>query len=217
MVLDMPSFLEITSYIFFCNGAALGIFFEFSDYKRWIEKTEEYKNIPNPIIPSLILMFRGVVFTILWITLNPTFSIPFCWDPEFEKFSPMNRFGYYYVSMTVRRFFFYIPFLLSNGTVIACGLSYNGKDKKSGADKWDKIVSLYIMGVEGANSCMEMLKAWNHQVHLWLKFYVQLRLVTPGKRPSMMVSMSTFIVSAFWHGFYPFYYIMFFFAAFFQK
>jgi len=25
--------------------------------------------------------------------------------------------------------------------------------------------------------------------------------------------MSTFIVSAFWHGFYPFYYVMFFFAA----
>lgn len=39
------------------------------------------------------------------------------------------------------------------------------------------------------------------------------RLVTPGKRPGTFESMSTFIVSAFWHGFYPFYYVMFFFSA----
>jgi len=29
--------------------------------------------------------------------------------------------------------------------------------------------------------------------------------------------MSTFIVSAFWHGFYPFYYVLFFFAALFSE
>lgn len=58
-----------------------------------------------------------------------------------------------------------------------------------------------------------MLRFWNHQVHLWLKFYIMARISTPGKRPGMFESMSTFIVSAFWHGFYPFYYVMFFFAA----
>ena len=50
-------------------------------------------------------------------------------------------------------------------------------------------------------------------MHLWLKFYIQARLVEPGKKASWQANMSTFIVSAFWHGFYPFYYIMFFFAA----
>jgi hypothetical protein len=50
-------------------------------------------------------------------------------------------------------------------------------------------------------------------VHLWLKFYVQGRLVETGKRATFLESMATFIVSAFWHGFYPSYYIMFFFAA----
>jgi hypothetical protein len=52
-VKDLPSFLEITSYIFFCNSAALGIFFEFSDYKRWIERTGEYEKVPSPILASL--------------------------------------------------------------------------------------------------------------------------------------------------------------------
>ena len=38
------------------------------------------------------------------------------------------------------------------------------------------------------------------------------RLVKPGKRPGAFENMVTFMVSAFWHGFYPFYYVMFFFA-----
>lgn len=38
-------------------------------------------------------------------------------------------------------------------------------------------------------------------------------MATPGRRPGLKENMTTFIVSAFWHGFYPFYYVMFFFCA----
>ena len=82
-----------------------------------------------------------------------------------------QRIVFYYVAMTGKRFFYYTPFMISNGAMIACGLSYNGKDETS-TDKWDKIVGVYLMGVETADSCMSMLQCWNHQVHLWLKFYV---------------------------------------------
>jgi hypothetical protein len=37
-------------------------------------------------------------------------------------------------------------------------------------------------------------------------------LLEQGKKPSLDVTMKTFAVSAFWHGFYPFYYFMFFWA-----
>jgi hypothetical protein len=120
--------------------------------------------------------------------------------------------GYYFAAMTVRRFFYYTPFLITNGGVVACGLSYNGKAKDE-THKWDKIVAVDVAGIELSNSCMEMLKCWNHQVHLWLKFYVLMRLTKPGGRPGLFANLSTFIVSAFWHGFYPSYYFTFFFAA----
>jgi len=55
MIKDAPSLLEITSYIFFCQTAALGIFFEFADYKKFIERTHEYKSVPSPIWPTLEL------------------------------------------------------------------------------------------------------------------------------------------------------------------
>ena len=52
-------------------------------------------------------------------------------------------------------------------------------------------------------------------IHLWLKCYVYERVLTKGKKPGLKESLPVFIISAFWHGFYPFYYVMFFFCAFF--
>lgn len=54
-------------------------------------------------------------------------------------------------------------------------------------------------------------------IHLWLKHYVYNRVATPGKRAGFKENMTVFIISAFWHGFYPFYYVMFFFSAFFNE
>jgi lysophospholipid acyltransferase len=54
-------------------------------------------------------------------------------------------------------------------------------------------------------------------IHLWLKHYVFFRSFEHGKRPGLISNLATFIVSAFWHGFYPFYYVMFFLAAFFVE
>jgi lysophospholipid acyltransferase len=90
-------------------------------------------------------------------------------------------------------------------------LSYNGADPSK--HQWDRIVCIYIYALETSASTAEILKLWNHQVHQWLKHYVQARVLTKGVKPGMKENMSVFAVSAFWHGFYPFYYVMFFFAA----
>ena len=36
-----------------------------------------------------------------------------------------------------------------------------------------------------------------------------MRLIQPGKKVGFKENITTFMVSAMWHGFYPFYYIMF--------
>lgn len=46
-----------------------------------------------------------------------------------------------------------------------------------------------------------------------MRYYIFNRAATPGMKPGLKENMTTFIVSAFWHGFYPFYYVMFFFCA----
>jgi lysophospholipid acyltransferase len=46
---------------------------------------------------------------------------------------------------------------------------------------------------------------------------VQSRVVKPGTRATPKDNMIVYMVSAFWHGFYPFYYVMFFFTAIFAE
>jgi len=74
-------------------------------------------------------------------------------------------------------------------------------------------VSIEVIELETASSPVFMMAHWNHTVHLWLKHYVQSRLVPPGGKPTLYQTLITMMVSAFWHGFYPFYYFMFFQAA----
>jgi len=50
-----------------------------------------------------------------------------------------------------------------------------------------------------------MANCWNHTVHNWLKNHVQERIEVKGTAKTVIVMM----VSAFWHGFYPMYYISF--------
>ena len=211
MVLNMPTPLEMASYVWYCQACALGVFFEFSDYKRWVERTHEYKNVPSPIIPSLIWLVKGIVCLVLFTVVSPYFNVEMCVSEKFFEFAYLDRLSYYFIAMTIKRFFYYNPFCMTTGAIVASGLGYNGVEK--GDHKWDKIIGVYIWEVETASSPIEMLRFWNHQVHLWLKFYIMGRLTKPGKRPGAFENMATFLVSEFWHGFYPFYYIMFFFAA----
>ena len=47
-------------------------------------------------------------------------------------------------------------------------------------------------------------------MHVWLKHYVQHRLVKPGDHPTVLATCITFMVSALWHGIYPVYFVCFF-------
>ena len=58
-VIKMPSVIELLGYVYFSSGCIIGPFFEFSDYKRYIEREGHYKNIPSTIIPSLKKFFTG--------------------------------------------------------------------------------------------------------------------------------------------------------------
>jgi hypothetical protein len=138
------------------------------------------------------------------------FSTSLAGEVEFAKVGGWAyRMLYIYIAAIGARFFYYTPFCFSDASFIACGLAYNGADP----DKWDRVYSIDIIGLETCWSPAEAVKLWNHQVHIWLKNYVQARVVTPGMRPTAKHTMMVFIVSSIWHGFYPYYYVLFIFAA----
>lgn len=56
------------------------------------------------------------------------------------------------------------------------------------------------------------VECWNSTVQIWLKKYVYLRIFSEEelKRKQTVAQLATNAISAFWHGFYPGYYITFF-------
>ena len=115
--------------MWFGNTAALGVFFEFSDYKRFIERTHEYENVPSPIIPSLKTLGMSMACLVIFVVGNNFFWMEMCWSDEFTKWSLPYKILYYHVAMTFKRFFYYGPFCATTGAVQASGLGYNGKKK----------------------------------------------------------------------------------------
>lgn len=151
------------------------------------------------------------------LVLGKYFWIQYCGTEEFTTYSFPYKVMYYFIAMTSQRFQYYTAWCITDGSIIASGLGYNGEDPKTKKPLFDRIYSINIADVELGLSPNLMIQSWNHMIHIWLKHYVYNRTLVPGKRPGLRNSMAVFIVSAFWHGFYPFYYVMFFFCAFFTE
>lgn len=207
-VTSLPNLLEYTSYVFFCNSAALGVFFEFSDYKKFIEQTHEYQKVPSPVMMSICWMTQAFTWVAIFMLGSSYFSLPDCWGDEYATWPFWYKVVFYHLAMSFKRFFYYGPFSFTTGAIIASGLGYNGQDKE-GKHKWDKIIQIFVIEIETGKSPNELLRYWNHQVHLWLKYYIGARITPKDKRPTFGANMVVFLVSAFWHGFYPFYYVTF--------
>jgi len=64
--------------------------------------------------------------------------------------------------------------------------------------------------VEFSHDVKDFLGAWNISVHKWLKYYVYLRMMKKDNKGLQIVPiLTTFVVSAVWHGFYPGYFLFF--------
>ena len=92
--------------------------------------------MPSPILPSLGWLLQGLLCMVLFIVGQQYFYLPDCWGDKFETWSFPYRVVFYFIAMSVKRLFFYGPFSITTGCVIASGLGYNGKSK-DGADQWD--------------------------------------------------------------------------------
>ena len=168
--------------------------------------TDEFEKIPNPILPTLKSFFTSLCFFVVFMVVSSTYSIPTIFTETFSSMNILQKVVYYFISMGGYRFRYYFIFTLIECNMQSCGLGYNGT--KNGNHRWDRIVGCYWWGVESANSSQVMFNKWNVCVHLWLKHYI-LERIQKGSKPTYLESMSTFVVSGFWHGFYPAYYVCF--------
>ncbi|KAK7480112.1 hypothetical protein BaRGS_00028672 [Batillaria attramentaria] len=120
---------------------------------------------------------------------------------EFFQKTFLQRSLYVLVCMTLAKQKYYFAWTLGESVNIAAGLGFNGYDN-SGKPKWDLVENVDIWDVEMALSLKVNIDGWNKKTLVWL------RRVVYDRAPKYQ-TLAVFAVSAFWHGFYPGYYLTF--------
>ena len=111
-----------------------------------------------------------------------------------------------YVQLAKVKYYFVWKFaeLLS----LFLGFGYSGKNKETGETEWNGFINVNIYKMEISDSVKQIVANWNIQTEKWLRYYVHERV---AQIPSLFKwkNLITNMMSAFWHGFYPGYYIAF--------
>lgn len=210
-------------FVSFGPACLVGPFIEFRDYIDFMEKRGDYVDMPcglslPTLIPSVthMILAYGMGGMREFICSYLGFNNSFAGSKEWLTYKTFwHRFVFYNIAMTGQRFAYYAMFALQECNMMSCGIGWNGV--KDGANDWNKLPCIILKDVEFSTSPIGAMRGWNHSIHLWLNRYVQDRLVKVGERPGMKETVIVFLVSAFWHGFYPFYYVMFFYAGIFVE
>lgn len=210
-ITKMPSLLEYYSYLAFFGSFLVGPVFEYSDYIRFIKREKEFRAIPSPISRSLILMLQSLLCIIGFLTLFRYFPNAHIRDSEWTENPYWYRILYLNLAMIGCKLRYYTGFKFGEAGSVASGFNYQGI-KPDGSVNWDRVRGACIRQCEFAATTKQTIDNWNISVSLWLRRYVFNRLAGRGSSRLLKSSAQhlTMIVSAFWHGFYPSYYVTFF-------
>ncbi|KAK9688448.1 Lysophospholipid acyltransferase [Basidiobolus ranarum] len=210
---QFPSFLEYLGYIFYFGSFGVGPPIEFADYRQFttleifkVDNSERLA-IPDGLPSGLRCLASGIIYLAFTVFVSPHYPIQYCLTPEYRAKSFFYRFSYINIVSLMNRFKYYSVWHMAEGACIVSGLGFNGY--KQGKPQWNRVSNVDVIGYEAAQSTKTLLDAWNIGTNRWLKNYVYLRITPPGTKPTSMATLATFGVSAFWHGFYPGYYMMF--------
>ncbi|KAK6506947.1 lysophospholipid acyltransferase [Arthrobotrys musiformis] len=218
---EMPSLLDYAGYVLFFPSIMVGPAFDYSEYKKWLDTSmfdvevldkqgviRKKRRIPRSGRPAARKAIVGLIWIGLFVKASAMFTVEFTLSDGFLKHNIVWRMIYLYFLMLAARFKYYGIWSLTEGACILAGLGYNGLDEKKRI-RWDRVNNIDAWTLETAQNSRALLEAWNKNTNKWLRNYVYLRVTPKGKKPGFRSSMATFVTSAFWHGFYPGYYLAF--------
>lgn len=201
-VKSLPSVLEFLSFILFPANLTIGPAFEFADYRAFAEGS---KVSPPPYLPGIWRLAQGLFFFVAHTGIALKFPCQkLLSDPKFFiTGSFFSQYGAIWVALLGVRFKYYFGWKIAEGSACMSGLGYNGVDKATNAPRWDRVENINVWGYETSQSLRTSSQNWNKTTNLWLRRYVY------DRAPPSINLYFTYLVSAFWHGFYPGYYMFF--------
>jgi len=214
----LPGLLEFLGFTFCFSNVLTGPAFEYSAYANACSGELLYTpdgkprgKIPGRLIPCLkplLLSFLvlgihvvGSSYFPIHDTVDAQNNTPIIITEEFMSNSIFYRYGYMWIGLFFTRFKYYFAWKNAEGANNVWYAGFDGFDDKGNALGWETSNNIDILGFELAQNFKSLSAAWNKKTANWLGRYVYMR--TNGSL------IATYSLSAFWHGFYPGYYIFF--------
>ena len=179
-------------------------------------KTRKQRRIPRSGTPATIKAITGLIWIFLFLQFSKWYNNQLVLGDQYMTYGFLRRVWVLEMLGVSTRMKYYGVWSLTEGACILSGLGYKGVDPKTGKVDWNRLQNVNPFGVELAQNSRAYLENWNINTNHWLRNYMYLRVTPKGKKPGFRASLATFVTSAFWHGFYPGYYLSFVLAAFLQ-
>ena len=179
-------------------------------------KTRKQRKIPRSGTPAAIKAAIGLLWIFLFLQFSKWYNNDTVLGDGYLKYGFLRRVWILEMLGVSTRMKYYGVWSLTEGACILSGLGYKGVDPKTGKVDWNRLQNVNPVGVELAQNSRAYLENWNINTNHWLRNYKYMRVTPKGKKPGFRASLATFETSAFWHGFYPGYYLSFVLAAFLQ-
>lgn len=217
-VTSLPGIIEYLGYTFCFATVLAGPAYEYKFYATACEGSLLYEKsgkpkgkIPSqvwptlrPLLGSLLCLGVFVVGNGMYPLLDPTdpqHATPVVSTEEMLAKPMYERFAYSWLALFFIRFKYYFAWMNAEGANNIWYAGFEGFDEKGEPKGWEVSNNVDVIQFETAPNLKTLSAAWNKKTANWLAKYVYIR--TGGSLAA------TYGMSAFWHGFYPGYYIFF--------
>lgn len=208
---DVPDILSYMSYIFGFFGALTGPVFFCREYLDWVYLRGCFSNLDRistvrPTMKALVKCAGCGIVMLFANTFLPVSGITSSW---FNAMPFPIRVPLLCITVSWYRSRFFFCWYLCEAVGDACGFGLS--DAKT--ETFKRAENGDVLHVEFALNAPEALNNWNTRVAEWLKYYIYQRVTKPSFITFMSTknyaTLITRSISAFWHGFYPGYYLFF--------
>ncbi|XP_015925006.1 lysophospholipid acyltransferase 7 [Parasteatoda tepidariorum] len=218
-----PSFLDVFHYAFCIAGVLIGPYYKFRTYWDMLYLPYSTQVAANRYVKQRIQIVP--LYVLLYLIGTYLYPLEYVTTPDILEKSFWYRVFYITPSFFNFRMRIYAGFILGECVCIAMGLGAYPKSSnpQPGAGptnftaleeiekknlsvveySFDTVNNIYEYGSEFWPTIREGIRSWNRTVQYWLAFFVYKR-INLSKPAKIFVTM---LVSSFWHGVHPGYYL----------
>jgi lysophospholipid acyltransferase len=220
-VVGVPSLFDYCVYIFDFLGCIAGPVFHSREYLDFMHLRNEFADMKHTRTAIYVAFKRFLAGLIIGgffagSGMVPQLRFDYLETESFLAESFLTRVVLVHIATSVMRLKYYFAWYMSDSACLLAGIGYS----PSSRDKFSRSQNAMISKVDWANCQAEALTHWNISISRWLRSCIYLRAneaTLPGFLKGKIghrqyATILTRFVSAFWHGFYPGYYMAFIFT-----